>query len=97
MCDDSRSAELRHHRTKHFIDSDSSCGAPIVSPLIEELFQEGGYNFCLNPVIVNFPRTRAVKKSHALRTGPQRQMHRQTITANQAAVVSDIGQMLEQR
>src|SRR5436190_4704822 len=81
-CADNQRVELRHHRTKHFIDGDSSCRAPIVSPLIEELFQEGGYDLFLNPVIVNFPRARARKKSHALRTGPQRQMHWQTITAN---------------
>ena len=83
--------------SKHFIHINSRCRALIVSPFIEELFQERRNDLFLNPIIVNFPWTRAGEKSHASCAAPQRQMHWQTIAANQAAVISDIGQMLEQR
>ena len=89
--------KLSHHGIEDLIHTYSRCRALIVSPFVEELFQERRNELCLNPIIVNFPWTRAGEESHASCAGPQRQMHWQTITANQAAVVSDIGQMLEQR
>src|SRR5947207_12845638 len=92
-----RGPKLSHKGIEYFIDAYCRCGALIVSPLVEELFQKRRNKFFLNPVVVNLPGARASTESHAPRIRPQRRMHRQPITANQAAVVSDIGDLLETR
>src|SRR5206468_5071258 len=86
-----------HNGIEYFIDSYGRCCALVIAAFVEEFRKDWRNYLLLDPIIVDLPRARARKESHAPRSRPQRQMHRQTITANQAAVVSDIGKMLEQR
>src|SRR5438034_9554806 len=92
-----RGPKLSHNGSEYFIDGYGRCCALVIAAFVEEFRKDWRNYLLLDPIIVDLPRARARKESHAPRSRPQRQMHRQTITANQAAVVSDIGKMLEQR
>ena len=71
------------------------CCALIVPAFVEEFLKEWRDYFLLNPIIINLPGARASEERHAGSSGPESKMHRQTIAANQAVVISDIGQVLE--
>src|SRR6266567_6000567 len=87
--------QLRQHSCFDFLHTYSPCCTFIVSSLVEEFFQERRNDLFQKPIVVNFPRARAGEKSYASRTRPQRQMHRQTITTDQALVVANIRKVLE--
>src|SRR6266496_1992519 len=90
------SFELGEHGAHYFIHGDCRCRAVIVSAFIKEFAEKRRNDLFLEPIVVNLPRARAVKKSHASRARPQSKMHGQTITANHASMVLHIGKMLEE-
>ena len=92
-----RFSKLSHYGIEYFIDRNSRCCALIVPPFVEEFLKEWRHYFLLNPIIINLPGARAGEERDAGSSGTKSKMHRQTITANQASVISDIGQVLEQR
>ena len=57
--------KLSHYGIEDLIHTYSRCRALIVSPFVEELFQERRNDLFLNPIIVNFPWTRAGEESYA--------------------------------
>jgi hypothetical protein len=91
------SFDLNHHGAEYFLDADSGCGALVISPFVKELIEQGRDYLLLDPIVVNLPRTRTVEESDASCAGAKREMHWQTITADQALVVPDVRQVLKER
>src|SRR5205814_9268767 len=88
--------ELFHHGDFHFIHRDCRCRAFIISAFVEKFLEKWRNNLPLHAIAIDFPRASTGKESDASLTRSEGEMHWETVTPNQTAVVSDIGQMLKQ-
>ena len=64
-------------------------------PFIEELSQEWGNDFRLEPIIVNFPWACTIEQGYAPRSRTEGQMHWKTISSDDTAVIPDVAQVFE--
>src|SRR5438552_14356018 len=88
--------KLSRYSIEYLIHAYSCRGALVVAAFIEKFLKEWRDCFLLHAIVINLPGTRAGEERDAGSSGTKSKMHRQTVAANQASVISDISQVLEQ-
>src|SRR5437868_1958813 len=83
--------ELFQHGDFHFIRCDCHCRAFIISAFVEKFLEKWRNNLSLQAIAVDFPRASTGKESDASLTRSEGEMHWETVTPNQTAMVSDVG------